>query len=202
MKRTIVISGIVAFLVFGCKKESTIDNGGQNSLTEFFASLPNGDSNLINILPIIDNSGFKVGASKQNHKSLASINRGNSIASVDEEFEDIDSETGIKIKLKWPGLDRYGNPCNAAIGICVTIPLNQITSDVTVIGEDDLGPNSVIRIIDDKLIIEPITNQTGLTSDGYLPVADYMPISENLLIKPGIYRGSPEKIILDLVKVD
>jgi len=43
--------------------------------------------------------------------------------------------------------------------------------------------------IDNKYIIVPLTDDNGLTSDGYLPLYDDIAVDENTIIKAGIYRA-------------
>ena len=50
-------------------------------------------------------------------------------------------------------------------------------------------------------IIKPTSLENGLTSDGYLPVGDFVAVNDQYMIKPGLYVGTPEQIIVDLVPI-
>lgn len=78
----------------------------------------------------------------------------------------------VKIKFKW----FVG--CDKPFGICIIIPIGTKNS------------NAILYFYEDKCIIIPDSdNDTGLTSDDYLPVFCDIPINENLYIKEGIYKA-------------
>lgn len=52
------------------------------------------------------------------------------------------------------------------------------------------------------MFIEPLTENNGLTSDNYLPIGQYIPVNNNYAIKPGIYQGTPQWIIVDVIKIN
>lgn len=199
MKKKLLVLSAVTFLFFSCNKEETVINDDEFlSLEEFFATLPNG-SDLLKTLPIVDNSKLET---SMRERIVPNLLRANVTPNyIDEEDED-DDGGGPRIKFKWPGLDRYGNACNTSKGICITIPLNHIEKEVPVIAIGEFGSNSILTVIDDKLLIEPTADENGLTSDGYLPIPEYMPLTPTMLIKPGIYAGEPTKIVVDLLELE
>lgn len=78
----------------------------------------------------------------------------------------------FKIRFRW----FVG--CEKHFGICFIIPIGILDS------------NATLYFYRDKCIIIPDSdNDTGLTSDDYLPVFCDIPINENLFIKEGIYKA-------------
>lgn len=79
----------------------------------------------------------------------------------------------IKIKFKWGG-----SGCVNPIGICIIIPL-----------PTSLEENAEFIETDGKFVVFPLTDDNGITSDGYLPIFEDILIDENTTIKAGIYTA-------------
>ncbi len=109
----------------------------------------------------------------------------------------------IRVKFKWPGLGYKGESCSAGKGICVTLTLSKYVESIPLVGYDELeNPNSIFNIIGDKLEITTLGKEDLLTSDGYIAIPDLMPISKELLIKPAIYKGQNNKVIVDIINTE
>lgn len=181
----------VSLALLGCGKdnEAAKIDSEKPTLKEFLARIPKDQQDLIKEKPI-DNS---------NYISSFKLRAGRVVTTpVDPVLPVDDFKIRLKVSFKWHGTGGAGG-CNSPLGICVILKFNDLAVDpVPVIGDDF---NSVAAIIGDKLVIKPTTIENGLTSDGYLPVGDYVAVNDQYMIKPGIYVGTPEQIIVDLVPI-
>lgn len=169
MKKLILCS-LAAFALISCTKNEPPIDSDQQTLKDFLASRSENDKTLLG--DVIDNSGYKVLRKR---------------AATDSGAED--GDLGVRIKFRWHGTDPTGTGCNASFGICLIF--GEAPNEAEEI-------NALATVDGDKLIIEPTTEENGLTSDGYLPVGNFVAYGDKL-IKPGIYKGRSEKIVVDLV---
>lgn len=144
-----------------CGKDQQVYNeeidSSKMSLSDFLASTTDEDISLMG-KNIVDNSRSTSFKSKQ--PSLK--------ASVSEE-----EEVGIGIKFKWHGTDPRTHGCIKPLGICITFGYEEIQN----ISPEEV--NADVYILDgNKLVIHPRTEENGLTSDGYLPVGNYVPYGD------------------------
>lgn len=80
----------------------------------------------------------------------------------------------IKIKIKFGAVDCKG------IGICI----------IVIFATEDANAEAIINGKNYTIIL---TDDEGITSDGYLPVLRDMQLSENLTIKAGIYKANYDR---------
>lgn len=194
-----MLISVLVMLLSCSKQEKPISEVDSTTLNGFLASLPDGEI-LRKRLPLIDNSALQLTNTfaRQNMKESLKLNNSPSLNIAEESLDDDSDGSRIRVRVRWPGTGNNGNTCEIAIGLCVIIPLSTILSDTSLFGYDGEIVNSVLTVVGSKLLIEAIGEETGLTSDGYLPIPDFMPISSNLLIKPGVYKAKDGKVIVDL----
>lgn len=96
------------------------------------------------------------------------------------------SKSGIR--FRWSGYEPGNGGCNAPLGICLFF---RTTADSL--------SNATVSVFNKKLIIQPVSDDNGLTSDGYLPIfpdisLDPQTIRELKLsgsvVKAGIYTAN------------
>ncbi|WP_294184205.1 hypothetical protein [uncultured Sphingobacterium sp.] len=159
------------------------------TLKEFLARIPLDQQDLIKGKPI-DNT---------NYLSKLKLRAGPVVTTPADPVLPIDDfRIRLKVSFKWHGTGGASG-CNSTLGICAILSFNEVELDPGPVIGDDF--NSVAAIIGDKLVIKPISIENGLTSDGYLPVGDFVAINDQYMIKPGLYVGTPEQIIVDLVPI-
>jgi len=171
LKTGLIISFILMLFAFaGCQKENpsskkdvqNIEIAGKMSLQEFENSVTTPEEKyFFQHTKITDNSSIaeKLFNEKATTNTLAAF--------------------PIKVKFKW------GKGCVRAIGICVIIPIDKKQAYT----QQTNSANAEGYKIDNKYIIVPLTDDNGLTSDGYLPLYDDIAVDENTIIKAGIYRA-------------
>ncbi|MCI0922788.1 hypothetical protein [Sphingobacterium rhinopitheci] len=120
----------------------------------------------------------------------------NKVASTEFSTKSVEAEENLVAwpKLKWG----FGVDCNRKPGICLIFGAMEQELPLKPLEESDWK----ITLIEDKLIINPIESGEGLTSDYYLPITSYVPVTPNLAIKPGIYEGNATAVVVDLVHIN
>ncbi|MBP6386316.1 MAG: hypothetical protein KA327_06795 [Pseudarcicella sp.] len=99
--------------------------------------------------------------------------------------EDGEERRRVKVNFRWAG-----RGCSNSVGICVMIPIGPRRISF----EDSKELNfPVIKIKDKIAYITPLTDDNGLTKDGYLPL--YLDVSfDNFTLKAGIYKAKFNEI--------
>lgn len=156
------------------------------SLEEFISKSNGSDKQFLlntkitnNLVPL----NFKIVKSA----SIGEVKPNNPIESVEA-----DLVAWPKIKFRWAGSE---NGCNTPLGICLIFAAPDIPDPID-------ASDAKVTVIGEKMIIEPLTSDNGLTSDNYLPIASHIQVNENYMIKPGIYQGTPERVVVDVIKVN
>lgn len=94
-----------------------------------------------------------------------------------------DSSINLKsesINSRWEIKFAWGAGCVNPIGICILIPLPTNQQEYA---------NADVVIVDDKLVVMPMIEENGITTDGYLPIYEDLYVDENTKIKAGIYKA-------------
>ena len=169
----VLILSISTFVFISCQKDNQNNNKqqikipGRMSLNEFKNSLITPDEHyFFQNTNITDNTSVakKLIKEKTTKKTL--------------------SEAKIKVKFKW------GKSCVRSIGVCLIIPIDKKQSYSKQISTG----NAEGYLFDNKYIIIPLTDDNGLTSDGYLPLYDDIAVDSSTTIKAGIYKAYYDSI--------
>jgi len=78
----------------------------------------------------------------------------------------------IQVKFRW----WFG--CKFPLGICLIISFPYA----------DFAPAEYVKL-SDHIVLFPLSEENGLTTDGYLPIGEDIHIDENTIIKAGIYTA-------------
>ena len=197
MRKLLSSLTIVTFVISSCSKQEAViqKDSSKLSLEEFIAKSNGSDKQFLsstkitkNLLPL----GFKL-------SKLAS----NTEVGPDDPIEPIEADLVAwpKVKFRWSGSE---NGCKTPLGICLIWGAAEEAEEPSEeeIAEPIDASDAKITILGDKLILEPLTSDNGLTSDNYLPIASHIQVNENYMIKPGIYQGTPERVIVDVIKIN
>lgn len=91
--------------------------------------------------------------------------------------------SGAWITFRW-----HGSGCVNPLGICIIIPAPWYTETKTT-NSYESERNASVYMVDGKYVIFPLTDENGVTKDGYLPIFDDIYVDENITIKAGIYKA-------------
>jgi len=194
----------VMITFYSCEKEAKLEE--EISLKEFSALLDSDEFDYFNSLPIVDNrqllSIFSEDSNDMSAKdSSQRINNKQMKGSA--QYEMLSMKKWIEVKGKWHGSLNGSKGCNKPKGICaiIQIPWNgQVIDEIPIVEDHNVVAELFIK--GDKALIDFQAHDqriSPMTSDDFVPIGSYIQLSENDIIKPGIYKSQDNKLLVDLI---